>query len=73
MVEIRSFWCKDVPTINDISYAYGLIKEQDIAVSIEWFVRYNGRHQRIITRETLEEYPTPEKYFKEAIPHIYGV
>lgn len=73
MVEMRTFWCKDVPTIDDIFYAYKLVKEQDIVVSIEWYVKYNGRHQRIITRETLEKYPSPEKYFKEVIPHIYGV
>lgn len=73
MVEMRTFWCKDVPTIEDISYAYSLVKEQDIAVSIGWFVKYNGKYQRVITRETLEKYPEPEKYFKEVIPHIYGM
>ena len=73
MVEMRSFWCEDTPTIDDISHAYSLVKEQDIAVSVEWAVIFNGKYQRVITHETLEKYPTPEKYFKEAIPHIYGM
>lgn len=73
MVEMRSFWCKDLPTIEDISYAYSLVKEQDIAVSIGWFVKYNGKYLRVITRETLEKYPTPETFFEKSIPHIYGM
>lgn len=73
MVEMRSFWCKDTPTIDDISHAYSLVKEQDIAVSVEWAVIFKGKYQRVITRETLEKFPTPEKYFKEVIPHIYGM
>lgn len=73
MVEMRTFWCKDVPTIEDISYAYNLVKEQDIAVSIEWVVIFSGKYQRVVTRESLEKFPEPEEYFKEIIPHIYGM
>ena len=73
MIVMRTFWCKGRPTLEDISMAYELLKIDDIAVSIEWFIPYNGRHQRILTRETLDKYPAPEKFFEESIPHCYGV
>ena len=73
MIEMKTFWCKGRPTLKDISKAYELVKSEDVAIRIEWFVPYNGMHDRTITVDTLSRYPTPEMFFEEAIPHCYGV
>ena len=71
MVEIKSFWVDERPELKDIEQAFELAKT-GVVVSIRWFVPYNGLHERIIQKDTTEKY-TVEEYFKNCIPHIYGV
>lgn len=71
MIEIKSFWITDRPTLTDIEQAFEIAKN-GIAVSIRWYVKWNGSHERIITKETTEKYSC-EQYFNECIPHVYGV
>ena len=71
MTEIKSFWIEPVPKLSDIEQAFELAKT-GVAVSIRWYVPYNGSHERVILKDTTEKY-TVEEYFKNCIPHIYGV
>ena len=71
MTEIKSFWIDSTPKLDDIKQAFELAKT-DVAVSIRWYVKYNGSHERITTKEIIDEY-TCEEYFEKCIPHIYGV
>ena len=72
MIEMKTFWCEDVPQLDDIKHAYELV-EQGYAVTIEWYVKWSGSYSRMVTKSSLEKYPTPEEYFEIVIPHIYGV
>lgn len=72
MIPIQFYWCEDVPTIEDIKQAFEIAAPGNVVVSIEWYVKYNGMHRRLINKEHTKQY-TPEKYWKEVIPHIYGV
>ena len=71
MTEIKSFWIDDRPELEDIEHAFELAKT-GIAVSIRWYIRYNGSHERIITKETTQNYSV-EEYFKNCILHTYAV
>ena len=41
MIEMKTFWCEDVPQLDDIKHAYELV-EQGYAVTIEWYVKWSG-------------------------------
>ena len=71
MTEIKSFWVENKPTLEDIRQAFELVKT-GIVVSIRWSVNYSGSYERLITKAITEEY-TYEDYFKNCIPHRYGV
>ena len=71
MKEIKSFWCNDKPTLEDILKAFALAY-MDYAVEIKWHVNYSGDYCRIITRDIAEKYK-PEEYFEKFIPHTYPV
>ena len=71
MTEIKSFWVGERPTLKDIEQAFELAKT-GIAVSIRWYVSYNGSHERLILKDTTEKYSV-EEYFKNCIPHCYAV
>lgn len=73
MKRIESYWCEDRPSLEDIKFAYDRVLSADVVVEIEWFVRYNGKHSRIITRSEIEDCPDYHEYFKIYIPHCYGV
>lgn len=72
MIPIKMYWCEDVPTIEDIKQAFDIVANENVVVSIRWFVKYNGLHEKFVLKELLEEY-TPESYWEKVIPHIYGV
>lgn len=74
MIPIKSFWCGSDrgPTKEEIQEAFNVASQEEVIVSIEWHIKYNGTHRRLIDKEITEQY-TPEKYWKEVIPHIYGV
>lgn len=73
MKKIETYWCEDRPTLEDIKTAYNRVQSEDVVVKIEWFIRYNGTHSRIITKDELSKYPTYEEYFNNCIPQCYGV
>lgn len=69
MKEIRSFWCDARPTMEDIVQAFE-IAATGTPVSINWYVRYSGNYNRVITLQTTEKF-TPEEYWENCIPHKY--
>lgn len=71
MKEIRSFWCEDKPTLEDIKEAYAEVFKGFVII-IQWHVKYSGMYSRTITKEDVDKY-SAEKYFKECIPHRYPV
>ena len=71
MTEIKSFWIDNVPKLEDIEKAFSLVNEWT-CVSILWYVKYNGSHERIITYDIKRKY-TAEEFFEDCIPHVYGV
>ena len=71
MIEIKSFWIDDIPKLEDIEETYNLVTDKT-CVSIRWYVKYNGSHERLITEKVKQQY-TAEEYFEKCIPHIYGV
>ena len=72
MIEIKTYWLDDFPTIEDVEEAFELVKANDIMVELRWCVPYSGVYGRTLNKETLEEF-TPESYFEKVIPHCYGV
>lgn len=73
MRKIENYWCDDKPTLEDIRNAYARVLTNDVVVKIEWFVRFNGAHSRIITDQVIKDVPDYEEYFRTCIPHCYGV
>jgi hypothetical protein len=71
MKEIKHYWIEDTPKIEDIKEAFKIVKEQDVVVEIKWYVPYSGTYARSIMSKHTRL--TPEEYFEECIPHIYGV
>ena len=72
MTKIETYWCEDRPTLEDIKQAFDIVKNNGVVVSIRWYIRYNGEHERIITKEDITTYSI-EDYFERAIPRTYGV
>lgn len=72
MIPMQTFWCEDRPTVEDVKQAFEIAAQDNVVVSMEWFVKYNGMHRRLITKEHTKQY-TPEKYWEGVIPHVYGV
>lgn len=71
MIRIETYFCETIPTLEDIKFAFELV-ESGIAVEIKYFVRHRGWYSRLITPNIVKD-NTPEDYFDNVIPHIYGV
>jgi hypothetical protein len=71
MKEIRSFWCEDKPTLEDIEEAYAKVSE-GLVVEIHWYVDYSGIYSRTIRDKDVNKY-SAEEYFEKCIPHVYPV
>lgn len=72
MIEIKNYWIDDTPTIEDVKEAFELVHNNDIVVKLNWHFPWSGNYNRVVTKNTLEKH-TPESYFKDVIPHCYGV
>lgn len=71
MKEIRSYWCEDKPTLEDIEEAYAEVSKGFIVI-IQWQVEYSGMYSRTIREKDVEKY-SAEEYFEKCIPHVYAV
>ena len=71
MKEIRSYWCEDKPTLEDIKEAYTEVSKGFIII-IQWHVEYSGMYSRTIREEEVNKY-SAEEYFEKCIPHVYAV
>lgn len=72
MIKIEEYWCENVPSLSDIEEAFNQVKKNNVVVKINWFVKYNGCHDRIITKDIIEG-TTAKEYFEDCIPHVYGI
>lgn len=72
MIQMKMYWCENVPTLEDIQQAYAEVANGYV-VSMNWAVAYSGAYKRIITKDTVENYPDCADYLEKRIPHIYGV
>ena len=72
MTEIKTFWIEGRPTVDDIKQAYEIVANEDVVVMIKWFVNYNGMHERLIFKKTIQEQNYTD-YWENYIPHCYGV
>ena len=71
MKEIRTYWCEDKPTLEDIKEAYTEVSKGFVII-IQWYVEYSGIYSRTIREENVNKY-SAEEYFEKCIPHVYPV
>lgn len=72
MIPMKTFWCEDTPTVEDILAAYQEV-QQGAVVMIYWAVSYDGLYHRVITEDTVKQFPNCQDYWDKCLPHIYGL
>lgn len=71
MKEIKTYWCEDKPTLEDIELAFKQVLWGSV-VEIKWYVEYSGTYSRIIREKDVNKY-SAEEYLEKCIPHRYAV
>lgn len=71
MKEIKSYWCEDKPTLEDIKEAYTEVSKGFVII-IQWYVEYSGIYSRIIREKDVNKH-SAEEYYEKCIPQVYSV
>lgn len=58
----------ETPSLSDIKTAIMIAAKNDCIVRIGWHVNWNGHYSRLITATD-----DAEEYYKNSIPHVYGL
>lgn len=74
MLKIETYYIDEHerPTLEDVKEAFEIAKINNIIVELKWYVPYSGTYARCISPDDVKNM-SPETYFKEIIPHMYGV
>lgn len=56
------------PTLEDIKECVEIAKNDNCIVELIWHTKWSGLYSRYIRAED-----DPQKYFRDSIPHVYGL
>lgn len=65
--KVEIYRCDDSPGDEEINEVLSMVKEKDIVIRVEWFVKWSGYYSFVA-----DKYSTYESV-KKQIPRTYGI
>jgi len=58
----------NTPTLDDVEKCISIAKEKKCIIELRWIMRYSGEYVRYFNGDE-----DPQEFYKNRLPHIYGM